>query len=178
MRTLLNSMVHWFDETKPSRAAGILPAGPTCPAFYCLTLLLILLILSLPSTVQAADTPRFGTVDIYLDPHGLPLAAYQLELNTSDAQVKISGIEGGGHTTFQNPPYYDPKAMQGNQVILAAFSKAAADQLPKGKVRVATVHYMTTGSGKPDFTLKLITSGTSNARKIKAEASIQERGNP
>ncbi|MCD6052105.1 MAG: hypothetical protein K0Q55_3523, partial [Verrucomicrobia bacterium] len=34
------------------------------------------------------------------------------------------------------------------------------------------------GGGKPEFTLKLITSGTTNARKIKAEASIEERKAP
>ncbi len=141
-------------------------------------LLLILFILSLTTLTQAADQPRFGTVDIYLDPHGLPLTAYQLELTAQNSSVKISGIEGGEPAAFQNPPFYDPKAMQGDRVILAAFSKAAVDKLPKSKVRIATVHYLVTGEGKPEFTLKLITSGTTNARKIKAAASIEERKAP
>jgi hypothetical protein len=130
------------------------------------------------SSAQAADKPRFGTVDIYLDPHGQPLAAYQLELKAQNSQVRISGIEGGEPSAFQNPPYYDPKAMQSDRVVLAAFSKEAADKLPINKVRVATVHYLITGTSQPGFTLKLIASGTTKARKIKVEASMLERGTP
>ncbi len=136
------------------------------------------LFLAVSGLAQSAATPRFAVLDIYVEAQGEPLAAYQLEISTTNSLVRISGIEGGEHAAFQNPPYYDPKAMQTNRVILAAFSKDSVDKLPVTKTRVASIHYLVTGQSAPEFSIKLITAGTSSAKKIKAEATFIERKTP
>src|SRR6267142_3694254 len=69
---------------------------------------------------------RFRAVDIFIDPKGAPLAAWQIEFAATNGVAKIVGIEGGEAEPFRNPPFYDPKAMQGERVIIAAFSTEAA----------------------------------------------------
>jgi len=118
---------------------------------------------------------RFRTVDISLDTKDKPLAAYQLEFSATAGDVKIVGIEGGDHPAFSQPPFYDPKAMQHDRVIIAAFSTEAADRLPKGKTRVATIHMQTKGTVEPKFELKLQAAANAGGNKIAAEASDQER---
>jgi hypothetical protein len=118
---------------------------------------------------------RFCAIDIYVDAGATPLAAYQLEFTATNGMAKIAGIEGGAHAAFHEPPFYDPKAMQHERVILAAFSTAAADKLPVGKVRVATVHLQITGDSPPQFQIKLQTAGDANGNKIPAQASFEER---
>lgn len=118
---------------------------------------------------------RFRTVDISLDTKDKPLAAYQLEFSATAGDVKIVGIEGGDHPAFSQPPFYDPKAMQHDRVIIAAFSTEAADRLPKGKTRVATIHTQTKGTVEPKFELKLQAAANAGGNKIAAEASDQER---
>src|SRR6266852_2690507 len=82
----------------------------------------------------------FRVVDIYVDSKGAPLAAYQLRFSMTNMNVKIVGIEGGEHPAFRGPPVYDPKAIQHERVIIAAFNTGPSDELPKGKTRVATIH--------------------------------------
>lgn len=118
---------------------------------------------------------RFGAVDIYVDSGSTPLAAYQLEFAATNGLAKIVGIEGGEPAAFREPPFYDPKAMQRERVILASFSTAAAAELPTGKTRVATVHYQTTDSQPPRFELKLQTAGDAQGTRISAKASFVER---
>jgi hypothetical protein len=118
---------------------------------------------------------RFRAVDIFVDSKDIPLAAYQLEFTATNGTVKIVGIEGGAHPAFAQPPFYDPKAMQHERVILAAFSTAAADKLPKGKTRVATIHLQTSGSIEPKFETKLQTAGGSDGKRIGAETSSAMR---
>src|SRR5438552_2611435 len=65
---------------------------------------------------------RFGAMDIFIDSGSTPLAAYQIEIAATNGLAKIVGIEGGEHPAFQQPPFYDPKAMQHDRVILAGFS--------------------------------------------------------
>lgn len=102
----------------------------------------------------AAPTVRFDAVDIMLNiPAGAELGSYQIELAPLADQhttVRVVGIEGGEHQSFQTPPFYDPKAIGNERVILAAYS--TADELPSGTTRIARVHYEISGEGElPDL---------------------------
>jgi len=87
----------------------------------------------------------------------------------------IVGIEGGSSKAFREPPFYDPKAMQGERVIIAAFSTEAPEHLPSGKTRVATIHIVTTGAARPAFELKLQTAADSAGKRISATAICGEQ---
>ena len=121
------------------------------------------------------NATRFVTVDVFVDSKAAPLAAYQLELSVTGGNAKIAGIEGGEHAAFAQPPFYDPKAMQQERVVLAAYSNNPEDKLPKGRTRVATIHLQVSGSGGPKFETRLQTAASSNGVKIKAELSVEER---
>jgi hypothetical protein len=121
---------------------------------------------------------RFCAVDIFVDSGSTPLAAYQIQFAATNGVVKIVGIEGGEHPAFRQPPYYDPKAMQHDHVIIAAFSTLSPADLPTGKTRVATIHYQTAGSQMPQFEIKLQTAGDSQGNKISPLASFEERKTP
>ena len=122
-------------------------------------------------------TVQFRAVDIYVDSQDQPLAAYQLEFAVTNvaSAAKFVGIEGGEHSAFSEPPFYDPKAMQHERVIIAAFSTNAVSNLPKGKTRVATIHLQTSRAVEPEYELKLEVAADSNGSRIPAEASIEER---
>ena len=123
--------------------------------------------------VPRDDGPvRFGHVDVYVDSGQTPLAAYQVEIAGDKERVKIVGIEGGEHAAFKEAPYYDPEAMQHERVILGAFS--LNDELPAGAVRVARLHVMVTGEGKPEYSVSLTTSASSEGRKFEAAARIEQ----
>jgi hypothetical protein len=117
---------------------------------------------------------RFDTIDVFIDPKGQPLAAYQFELAAKAGVVKIVGLEGNAALPFNDPPYYDPAAMQRDRVIVAAFSTADEGKLPHGKVRVATVHVQIEGSAKPAYELKLNVAGNPAGDEIQAEATLTE----
>ncbi|MHC4768662.1 MAG: hypothetical protein ACYTEI_08130, partial [Planctomycetota bacterium] len=69
---------------------------------------------------------RFQAVHVSVDTGDEPLAAYQLDLRAATDNVRIVGIEGGAHPAFADPPYYDPAAIQGDRVIIGAFSTVPA----------------------------------------------------
>jgi hypothetical protein len=121
---------------------------------------------------------RFCAVDIFVDSGSTPLAAYQIHFAATNGVVKIVGIEGGDHPAFRQPPYYDPKAMQHDHVIIAAFSTLSPAELPTGKTRVATIHYQTAGTQMPQFEIKVQTAGDSQGNKISPAASFEERKSP
>jgi hypothetical protein len=121
---------------------------------------------------------RFCAVDIYVDSGSTPLAAYQLAFAATNGVAKIVGIEGGEHAAFREPPFYDPKAIQHERVIIASFSTAAATELPAGKTRIATIHYQTTDTQPPRFEVKLQAAGDPQGSKISAQASFEERKTP
>jgi hypothetical protein len=129
---------------------------------------------------QAADEEgrsRFRAVDIFIDSGSTPLAAYQVEFAATNGGAKIAGIEGGQPEVFREPPFYDPRAMQHERVIIASFSTAPVKNLPIGKTRVATIHLQTRGTLEPKFELKLETAGDAQGQKISALASFEERIN-
>ena len=117
-------------------------------------------------------------MDIYVDSGSTPLAAYQLEFAATNGVAKIVGIEGGEPAAFRQPPFYDPKAIQHERVIIASFSTAPANELPSGKTRVATIHYQTTETQPPRFELKLQTAGDARGHRISAQPSFEERKTP
>ena len=118
---------------------------------------------------------RFRAVDIYVDSKSAPLAAYQLEFSATNGVAKIVGVEGGEHPAFREAPFYDPKAIQHERVVIAAFSTASADKLPAGRTRVATIHLQTTGAEPVRFALNFQTAADFQGNKISAEASFEER---
>lgn len=138
--------------------------------------ILLLSLQALSAGPQSLETAvRFETVDVFVDTTDKALAAYQLEFFASTGDAKIAGIEGGAHPAFATPPYYDPKAMQQDRVILAAFTTDDAAALPTGRTRVATIHLQMIGNHPPDFQIRLQAAADAAGRTIAAEATFQER---
>ena len=137
------------------------------------TLLLTALLATAAFAQRGDDAPaavRFEYIEVYVDSDAAPLAAYQFELTDSAGSIKIVGIEGGAHEAFAAPPYYDPKAMKSDRVIIAAFS--TADALPTGKTRVATIHVQVEVDVIPEIAINLAVAGDIQGNEINAEVSI------
>ena len=117
---------------------------------------------------------RFAYLDVWIDSGQNPLAAYQFELAAEVGDVRIVGIEGGDGPIYADPPYYDNRAMQHDQVILAAFSTAGADALPRGNVRVARIHVMIEGDEAPEYVLKLHAAARTDGEPIEADLKIEK----
>jgi hypothetical protein len=115
----------------------------------------------------------FRAVDLFVDSGNQPLAAYQLSFAAADA--KIVGIEGGEHSAFADPPYYDPKAMQENRVVVAAFNTASPGQLPRGRTRIATIHIQTSASVVKQYELKVEAAAMPAGESITVKAEAVER---
>ena len=130
-------------------------------------------LLAQPASPNAAV--RFQAVDIFIDSKETPLAAYQLEFSVRTGDAKVVGVEGGEHPAFKDAPFYDPKGIQHERVIIAAFNTTSADKLPKGKTRVATIHLQITGERNPEYTVNLEIAATLEGRKIVAETTYEER---
>ena len=147
---------------------------PLIRVWWALPSLLLTALLATAAFAQGADdTPpavRFEYIDIYVDSGDAPLAAYQFEITDAAERIKIVGIEGGEHEAFATPPYYDPKALKNNRVIIAALS--TADELPTGQTRVATVHVQIEVDVIPKITINLTIAGDVQGNEINAEVSF------
>lgn len=123
---------------------------------------------SATQTIQSL--PRFVAVNVYVDPKGKALAAYQFELTCRGGGAKLVGVEGGEHAAFAEPPYYDPKANVQNRIIIAAFN--AGENLPRRRTRVATVMVEVTGLVR--WSAALDVAAASDAQHIDASISVSE----
>ncbi|MFT5733353.1 MAG: hypothetical protein ACI8WY_002029, partial [Planctomycetota bacterium] len=85
------------------------------------------------------------------DPAGEPLAAWQVRFEDSTGAAKLVGVEGGNDPSFRDAPFYDPKALQGGAVVLAAFDTEGAG--PRTEILVARVHLVITGTQDPELNL-------------------------
>jgi hypothetical protein len=159
----------------------------TRPARSALLLTALLLVACFGAPIHAQTRPttapatqpagRFAYVDIYVDPHGKPLAAYQLEFRADSDSVALVGIEGGEHAAFTQPPYYDPAALYHNSVILAAFNTSG--DLPTARTRVARLHLRLTTSVQPHYEIKLATAASSEGSPLPdATATIGQGDHP
>ena len=148
--------------------------------FLCMRFSIMLMVIwaAIPSPVMGSDTTNlaasdsviFYPLDIYIDPHDEPLAAYQFELRDETQCLKIVGVEGGDHPAFKAPPYYDPKALSENRIIIAAFSTES--DLPRDKTRVATIHVVETGNRTPQISVELAVAASSDGSRIEASVSV------
>lgn len=112
---------------------------------------------------------RFRPVHVYVDPDGTALAAYQIEI-VADGNAKIVGIEGGADGAFAEPPYYDPAALAGGRVIIAAFDTGS--DLPSQRTRVATIHMREAGPVEPTYGATLQIAGGADGRPITATVEL------
>ncbi len=147
---------------------------PPIRVWWAMPTLLLTVLLTTAAFAQRGDDAlpgvRFEFIDVYVDSGDAPLAAYQFELTDSAGSIKIVGIEGGEHDAFATPPYYDPKALKNNRVIIAAFS--TADDLPAGRTRVATVHVQVEFDVIPEIKINLETAGDVQGNEINAKVSF------
>jgi hypothetical protein len=116
---------------------------------------------------------RFRAVDVFVDSPDKPIAAYQIDFSVTNGVAKIVGIEGGEHPAFREAPFYDPKAMQHERVVIAAYS--TEKQLPSGKTRVATIHLQVAGDAEPQLGLRLEVVADADGKKINAKTSFEMR---
>jgi hypothetical protein len=114
---------------------------------------------------RSPTTSPFTFVDVFIDPHGKPLAAYQLALRATSGDVKLVGPEGGEHKAFAHPPYYDPKALLNDRVVIAAFNTGAAGALPSGRTRVARLR-VRVGDVRPVYAVRLHVAASADAKPI------------
>ena len=112
------------------------------------------------------------------DPNGAlyvkfaPLGAYQFEWLVNGGKASIVGVEGGEAKAFAPAPYYDPKALQGGRIVIAAFSTAS--DLPQGKTRVARVHLRIEGTA-PQFAVQLQACADGNGAVLDAAIAWQKK---
>lgn len=131
------------------------------------------LVMQIEGPANIADNEvRFEAVDVIVDSGNMPLAAWQFEIQSRSPGVEIVGIEGGSHQAFSDPPYYDPRAMNNDRVILAAFS--TDEKLPTGRSRLARLHLQLEGPGPRNFELNVNVMATPDGEKIPARASLQK----
>ena len=144
-----------------------------------------LILLLLPLTGALRESPaqtslstramvRFVAVDVMIDPHGKPLACYQLEISATTQNTKLVGIEGGEHPAYEDAPYYDPRALMGRRIILGAFNTGTS--LPTSATRVATLMFRVEGHIEPQYQTQLQVAATSDASAIEAAVSLRPQG--
>lgn len=120
--------------------------------------LLLWVLLALPQEA------RFTAVDVWIDTPR-PLAAWQVEIRTS---APVVGVEGGEPTAYAEPPFYDPRALQGGRIVLAAFTTDPAP--PAGRIRVARLHLRETGPA--ELSSKLVAAAAPGGARLDAKLEL------
>jgi hypothetical protein len=137
---------------------------------------LLLALLPLLCLAAAADQPpatsRFVAVDLFIDPAGQPLAAYQVEFTAQTGRISLVGVEAGEPGPFaKRPPYYDPAALAGHRIILGDYTLDPA--APKSKTRVARLMLEIQEGATPQYVTQLMTAATPDGKLIAAKVSLK-----
>ena len=119
-----------------------------------LCLLALVLVGAAAPKQQDPDPLRFTYVDVYVD----------------SGRALIVGVEGGEDAAFAEPPYHDPAALQGGEIVLAAFHTGHAG--PAGRTRVARLHLAVRGDAPVDFTTTLEVAASDAGRLPEATLTL------
>jgi hypothetical protein len=103
-----------------------------------LSWLSLAVILLVASSAAAEGEREFSTLQVQIDTSAAELSAWQLRAEFVDPETRIVGIEGGSDAAFAEAPHYDPRALNGGEIILAALSTHQI--LPAGRITVAVLH--------------------------------------
>lgn len=142
-------------------------------SFFALALLLVLGA-SASAAGETADRPRvFSVLRLEIDPSGAELSGWQLRADFGKSDARIVGIEGGASPAFTAPPYYDPRALNGGEIVLAALARG--QELPTGRTTVAVLHVEHDPSGLPPLEVSELIAVGADGDEIEA-AVIQENG--
>ncbi|MBN2360122.1 MAG: hypothetical protein JXR83_11775 [Deltaproteobacteria bacterium] len=126
-----------------------------------------------PAALALADeVARFRPLDIIVDVGDRQLAAYQIELVVRSGDATIVGVEGGEPAAFKAAPYYDPAALAGGRIVIAAYS--TDDPLPSGRVRVATLHMRELGEA-PRYQVKVLAAASGDGQPLSIAVEVQPR---
>ena len=126
-----------------------------------------------PAPAQPGPS-RFTAVDLFIDPKGEPLAAYQLECAAETGRISLVGVEAGESGPYaKRPPYYDPAALAGHRIILGDYTLDPA--APRTKTRVARLMLEVRGDAKPQYVTKLMAAANSDGKTIPVELSLVEK---
>jgi len=105
----------------------------------CFPLALVLFCSSAALADQAAPVDeaveqarQFSTLALEIDSSDAELAGWQLRATFADPDTRIVGIEGGTAAAYRDAPHYDPRALKGGEIILAALGA------PRPPARVPT----------------------------------------
>lgn len=115
----------------------------------------------------APEVTRFETVRVYVDSGEETLAAYEFELRGVGGRARVVGLENGEHPAF-DAPHYDPNALRGGRIIVAALN--VGGELPHGRIRVATVHFEV--HGDVAYEGELIAAVTESGERIRARVEF------
>lgn len=121
---------------------------------------------------QESGGSSFRAIDVFVDSGNQALAVYQLTFVGTNS-VKIVGIEGGEHSAFAEPPYYDPEAMQSDRVVIGAFNTSR--DLPSGRTRIATLHVQTQSNVAPGYGVEVNAAAAADGKAITVKVKLQER---
>lgn len=140
-----------------------------------LVLLLVLWTVAWPgSSLAEGMKPRFVALNVHLE-SAQPVAAWQFELSESGGRMRVVGVENGDSPAFAEAPYFDRKAVndgRADRIIVADFTLRPENELPVGKVRIATVHVRLTGDSKPEYVLRLVTAGNAAGKRVPASVHL------
>ena len=134
------------------------------------TLLGVLLFCTL--SWPGARQERFEAVEVWIDAGTEELAAWQVRLADPTGRVRIVSVEGGEHPAFAEAPYYDLRAIDGEEIVLAAFS--LEEELPRGETRVARVHLLVQGDTDVNLTSTLEVATDGNGTELTARALLRK----
>lgn len=127
-----------------------------------------------PSPQEPVATSEFTWVDVHVDSGDAPLAAWQIELSSDDPGLGLVGVEGGETAVFREAPRYDPRALQQRRIILASFTTAPPEELPRGRTRVARIHLELRGGARPDLKLQPIVAAREDGREIAVTVTLEK----
>jgi hypothetical protein len=108
--------------------------------FAWLALIAILIAGSPAESAQSTRSARFAVIDVVIEATA-PLAAWQADV-VAIGDGQVVGVEGG-EAPLDQPPYYDPAALQKGRIVLGAFTTRGG--LAAGRHRVATLHLREAG---------------------------------